>query len=618
MSVTSVEGRATSGAADRDEKSRTGAARLWAIGAVVAVAAILSGFYGINQYAAGTGTVVKAANDDAGDFESVFGDLMKARFRFLEVAADVLLQDSLLVEAFTKGDRAALVARAEPLFEQLQKKHGLDQLNLYMPPAKVYFRGGKPDELGMDVSKYRPTLVAASERQKTIMAVETGVGGQVDVRAIVPLLSEGKFAGLLELASNFDAPLERASETAELSWAVGITRESSERSGRPPDTKSDVWQKDYVFFHYSDPGTAQIVRSIKFDPQDKAFALLSERGRTIFVKTFPVIDFSGAPAITIAVLRDVTDPFGAVLRTALAKALVLFLAISAAGAFAFVRFGQIRERLTGVVGRQRRELAERVAFCDAAVASLKDVDLIKRGFFTNLVTALNEPLQAIAGQLAALAPAVGKTGDRDASDRLNFVLAETSRLSHLIEDYKQVELFRQKLVKNDSPLISLATVVATAVEEDLAVYRRLPQFTIAMAVPADLPPTRADAGLLRRAVGNLVGFAAQSSGHGRIAISGAQDAQGWLVLTIAGSAFEGAAAPTEALLDESRQFLARLAGGDSAGALGEASRGIAGNAPGGALVGVVLARIIVEFYGGTLSISDGEQPGFAVRLPAAA
>ena len=35
------------------------------------------------------------------------------------------------------------------------------------------------------------------------------------------------------------------------------------------------------------------------------------------------------------------------------------------------------------------------------------------------------------------------------------------------------------------------------------------------------------------------------------------------------------------------------------------------------LVGVVLARIIVEFYGGSLSISGGSTPGFVVRLPAA-
>src|SRR5258708_19433104 len=112
--------------------------------------------------------------------------------------------------------------------------------------------------------------------------------------------------------------------------------------------------------------------------------------------------------------------------------------ISAIGSFAYVRFGQIRERLTGVVGRQRKEHAERVAFCDAAVAKLKEVDLIKRGFFTNLVTAVNEPLQAVAGQLATLVPAAEKAGDRGISDRLKFALAEPSRFPPLLHVHPPV------------------------------------------------------------------------------------------------------------------------------------------------------------------------------------
>ena len=363
--------------------------------------------------------------------------------------------------------------------------------------------------------------------------------------------------------------------------------------------------KDDVFFRYADAETAHIVHSISFDPRSKNYALVKARDRTIFVKTFPVIDFAGAPAITIATLRDLTEPFSVVMRAAATRGLIAFMVISALGSFAYIRFGQLRERLTGMVGRQRKELEERVAFCDSAVARLKEVDLIKRGFFTNLVTAVNEPLQAVAGQLAVLVPAAEKAGDRAISDRLHFALAETSRLSRLVEDYQQIELFRQKLVKNDSPLAALDGVVANAIEEDLAVYRRLPQLTISATIAANLPPTRADGDLLRRAVGNLVAFAAQRSGRGTITISGVQDAQKWLVLSISGSAFSGAATPTESLLDESRQFIAQLADSGSSGA------------PGAAMVGVVVARIIVEFYGGSLSISADPAPGFVVRLPSA-
>jgi K+-sensing histidine kinase KdpD len=347
------------------------------------------------------------------------------------------------------------------------------------------------------------------------------------------------------------------------------------------------------------------MRTIGFDPNAKSFTLATDRSRTIFVRTFPVVDFTGARSIVIATLQDVTDAFNGVLRSVVIKAGILFLVLSLIGIYAYVKFGQVRAALMGLVGSQERELAERIAFCDAATAKLKEVDLIKRGFFTNLVTAINEPLQAVTGQLTTLAPAVDKTADGAVASRLNFVLAETSRLSRLVEDYQQVELFRQKLVKSDQPLVSLEAVVARVVEEDLAACRRLPQLSIAASLPAGLPPTRADADLLRRAIGNLAAFAVQRSGQGTIVIAAAQDAEKWLAITISGSAFSGAAAPTEAVLDESRQFLARLSGAE------------ASSAPAGVLIGVVLARIIVEFYGGTLSLAGTAAPGFIVRLPAA-
>ena len=472
MSVASIGPQAASGATGDEEDRKANAGRLWVVAAIVAVSAILSGFYAIDEYAAGTGAAIKTARDDAGDFQSVFQDLMQARFRVLGLAADVMLQDRTAMEAFAKNDRAALVARIEPFFAEVRKNHNLEQLNFWTPPAKLFYRAGKPNEVGVDVSRYRRTIVAASERQERVLAVETGISGHVDVRAIVPVVFDGKFVGTLELASNFDVPLERASEVSGLKWALGITRESSDRVERPADPKIDSWQKDEVFFRYADPDTAHIMHLISFDPGSKTFALVNAKDRTIFVKSFPVIDFAGAPSITIAILRDLTDTFSAAMRTAVTRSLIAFVALSVIGSFAYVRFGQIRQKLTGMVGRQRKELEERVAFCDAAVARLKEVDLIKRGFFTNLVTAVNEPLQAVAGQLAALVPAADKAGDRAISDRLNFALAETTRLSRLVEDYQQVELFRQRLVKSDAPLVSLNHLVGRAIDEDLAVDPR--------------------------------------------------------------------------------------------------------------------------------------------------
>ncbi len=588
-----------------DDGERSSSGRLWIMSAIVAIAAVLAGFYGINNYSTGTNAAIAQSTDDAKDFETVFRDLLKQRSLVMSMAAEALLQDTVTMEAFARQDRATLVARMEPFFEQLKKRHSVEQLNFWLPPATIYYRGGQPNDFGADFSKYRRTVVAANERREPVIAVETGIGGRVDVRAIMPITVDGKFVGSMEFASNLDVPLERASVTAEVKWAVGVTKEVSERVDRPADSRTDVWQKDIVFFLFSDPQTAQLLRSISFDPNAQGYTLANDRHHhTLFVRTFPVTDFGGTPSIIVAIVDDLTDDFAEVLHTVLIKAGILFVILAAGGLYAYVKFGQIRARLTGMVGSQRRELAQQVAVGQAALAKLKDVDLIKRGFFTNLVSAINQPLQAVTGQLATLAPAVAKA-DPAAAGRLGFVMSETSRLSRLVQDYQQIELFRQKLVKADAAPVSLAAVAAKVVADDLIAYRRLPQFSVASTVPADLAPARADGELLGRAIGGIIAMTAQRSGKGSVTIAATRDAEQWLVLAITGSAFSGAALPTEAMLDESRQFMARLGAVDSA------------DVSGGELVGLVLARTIVEFYGGSLSVSAGEA-GFIIRLPAAA
>src|SRR5207249_2459371 len=113
-----------------------------------------------------------------------------------------------------------------------------------------------------------------------IMAVETGQGGIVALRAIVPVMFEGKFVGSLEFVSNFDIPLERASETTGLRWAVSVAKETSERTERPADAKVDAWQKDDVYFRFADAATGQTLRSISFDPRAKSYTLTNDKSRT--------------------------------------------------------------------------------------------------------------------------------------------------------------------------------------------------------------------------------------------------------------------------------------------------------------------------------------------------
>ncbi|OAN48440.1 hypothetical protein A6A04_20115 [Paramagnetospirillum marisnigri] len=602
---------------EKKPKASAGTSRLVIVLAVAAVAAVVSAFYSINEYANGTGAIVSSADKNAGRFEMVFRDFIQARMRAMSIAADTMLQSRINMEAFAKDDRAGLVSRIDPFFtEILSKDHGVTNLAFWKAPATLYYRAGDSKNFGQDLSGFRKTVVAANERRQRVLAIETGMGGLIAIRAVVPIFFEDKHVGALDFGTSFAIPLERAMATSGLQWAVGLQKEVSARVERPADAKVDAWKGNDVFYLYSDQATGEAVRAAEFDPRGKGYTLTQVGDKTVFIKSFPVVNFSGVPTIVVATVLDVSDAFAAVLKSVAIKTAILFLAITILGSFGIIKFGDMKSGLLGAMGRQKRELDERAAACDAAVAKLKDVDLIKRGFFTNLVAAVSEPLQAVAGQLQSVGPAIEtvvngqppEPATRDMiRERFAFAVAETSRLSRLVADYQQLEMFRQKLVKADNPLLSLSEVVGRTINEDMAGYRRLPQLSITAAVPADLPVTRADPDMLRRAISGLVGYAAQRAGQGKIALTGRVDEAGWLEVKLSGSAYAAAGAPDDALLDESRQFISRL--GTSAMA----------NANGAPLVGVVLSRIIIEYFGGSLEASaNAKDPGFLFRLPVAA
>ncbi|MBF0419823.1 MAG: hypothetical protein HQL78_06610 [Magnetococcales bacterium] len=600
---------------DRQQQDKTVPAggKWWIMFLILLSAVGISGFYAINEYAANTEKVIKNTTAKAVQFESIFGDLVQARFRAMNIAADTMLQSRVTVEAFAKKDRSALIARIEPFYRTLREEHGVAQLNFWEPPATIFYRAGAPSEFGQDLGKFRKSILAANERRQKILAVETGLGGVIAIRAIVPVTYEEKFVGVIEFASDFNIPLERARTITGLQWAIGLAKEVSDRVERPANPQKDALKGTDIFFIYSETKTGEMMRQMDFDPRSKNETLVHTEKQTVFVKSFTVNNFSGIPTIVISTVLDITDLFAEILRSVAIKTGILFLTLSVGGIVGYSKFGDMRAKLTGMVHRQRLELEERAIACDAAMEKLREVDSIKRGFFTNLVGVLHDPLLAVTGQLHSLTPILdnvvqGNVPDmtlrQTAQERFHFALSEIHRLSQLVADYQQLELFRQNLIKQDNPMITLSDVVDRALAEDLSSFRRLPQLSITTQLAADMPQVRADADLLRQAVCGLIRYAAHLGGKGKIIISGSHDQDsGWLKLSIIGSAFAAAGAPDEALIDESRQFIARI--GTSLSSVSKAP-----------LVAVVLSRIIVEFYGGKLDVAKDE-PGFILRLPTA-
>ena len=570
--------------------------------------ALISIFYATSSYKTQTEQVVELADGRSKQFEVVFKELLQARFRAMGIGADTLLRSRVTMDPFIKRDRAALSAQIDPFFAFLKEKHAVNQVNFWMPPATMFYRAGAPDLGQFDGSKFRPSIVAANARQERIMAVETGQGGIVAIRGIVPVLWEDKFYGVLEFVSDFSIPLNNAANESHFKWATSISKERFAQVERTKNEKEDAEKGNDIYINYSDSQTRDIIKEIDFDPRSNEYKVVDKDGQKIYVKTFPVYNFSGVPAITIAMVDDLTDQFNAAFKSVVIKGGILFLLLAAALVAGYSKLDHLRSGFLGSIGAERRALKERMARGDAAIEKLKDLETLKRRYFSNLMAAINSPLLAVSGQISGIKHAVEMGGAQiknDVNKRIDFSIQEIDSLRNLVSDYEQIELFRQTLVSAEVKLLSVP-IVLEDVLKGLDLSRRLPNLQVNIDIPEDLPFTYGDSRLLAGALSRLITHTTHASGSGQLNIAMRSNGGDSLTLSFSGSAYAGSLAPTAALLDEARQFMAEL----STGFISDGKRE--------KMIGIILAKVMVEHFGGALEAGTTEEPGFRIRFLAAA
>ena len=576
-----------------------------AIAGLVLISVLLASFVGVSFFKTKTDEIVALTDARFDKFSVIFDELKQARQRAMGIGADTLLLSRRTVDPFVQRDRKGLAEVIDPFAQFAKKKHGIEQINFWIPPGILFYRAEAPELGQFDVTKFRRTIKSAMDNQERIMAIETGQGGVVAIRGIVPIFQDEKFYGAIEFVSNFDLPLQNAAFQSNLKWGVSLSQEVWKTSERPPNEKKDIQKGTDTYFQYSDDLAEAIIRKANFEPRNKDYSVINSGDKKVFIKTIKVLNFSGVPTITIAVIDDLSDQFSAATQAAGLRAGVTFLVLAFILIGGYLKFGDIRHGLLGAVSAERRLMSEQLERGNAAIDKLKDLEIIKRRFFSNLISALSEPLLAIRGQLKSAMSQVEASDQNEAllTKPLTFAWRETERLQRLIGEYEIVELFRQNLVRPSSDLLSLVDVF-TALKREIDFHLRFPSFSVDLKMPDSNVQTRGDEEMIVRAFMALVSYSASSFAQGTVAIACAQDEQNWLSITFTGSAYAGSHAPSESLFDSSRQFLLQLASDKTASFNNEK------------ILQVAMSKLIVEFGGGTVAIHPHE-PGFIVRLPSA-
>jgi hypothetical protein len=576
----------------------------WVITGLLLIALLVASFVGVSAYKTRTDHIVELAESNFKKFEVIFEELVKSRYRAMGLGADVLLLDDELIHAFERRDRKKTAENLDDFYESVRKRHDLTQVNLYVPPATLFYRAHQPDLAQMDMSKVRHAVVEVSKRQQRLMVVETGQGGVVGIRALVPVFKEEEFQGTIEFVTSFHYPLEEAADRSGMGWAFGITEAVWKNVERPNDEKTDLKKGEDIYFEYSDAATQNVIRDAEFDPRATKYIITEAGDKKIFIHTLKVPSFNGEPVVTVAVVGDLTAKYASAMVDAWIRFFIAFVVLSLLLVVGYVKLDAIRAGMMGSFGAQRQLMETQIALGQVAIEKVKDLDLVKQRFFARLISSISEPLLAITGQLKTATRTLSDADNGVPRQNLMFALAESENLMRLVADYGQIEVFRQGLAKSSGSLMSVGASMER-LQADVALYQRFPQFHVKTEIQAKLPSTRGEPALIEKALSNLVAYAAHLSGQGEVLLSLSQDSEKWLSISVNGTAFAGPNAPKETLLDESRQFLEKITAGVS---------------PDGGdkrLIGLVLARLIIEHFGGRLDVSTSDAPGFIVRLPAA-
>lgn len=113
-----------------------------------------------------------------------------------------------VAKALAQQDRATVARLVQPVFDEI-KKEGFSQLQFHLAPAISFYRAHSPNKFGDDLSKIRPTVVAANTEHKIVEGLEEGVEGY-GFRVVVPVKYQDQWVGTVEYGMDFGEDFLRA------------------------------------------------------------------------------------------------------------------------------------------------------------------------------------------------------------------------------------------------------------------------------------------------------------------------------------------------------------------------------------------------------------------------
>ncbi|MDP3527071.1 MAG: cache domain-containing protein, partial [Hoeflea sp.] len=232
------------------------------------------------------------------DASTVLSTVMEQAATLSATHSEAIGADADIAGLMTSGDRAALLAHAAPLLARLDAGGGINVLHFHTPDMTSFLRVWEPDNLGQDLSTFRPMVVAVNRDRRTRKGLELGLKG-LSLRAASAIETPGGLAGTVEIGVDLTALLHLAKAATGADYALFLDPAAAVRQdGTRLDGKAGLALEaatEAAFF-----GTLQQASAIELSRAPK-FTSYKTEGRIFGVMGRPLLDYSGNLIGTIVI-----------------------------------------------------------------------------------------------------------------------------------------------------------------------------------------------------------------------------------------------------------------------------------------------------------------------------
>src|ERR1017187_5668740 len=121
----------------------------------------------------------------------------------LSATLTAIQQNDRIKQAFSSGNRAALLKEAQPLFDLLKRDHKVTHFYFIQSDRISLLRVHQPERHGDLINRY--TLLKAQSEHKLAYGIEVGPIGTLTLRVVAPWFDGERLLGYVELGKEIES-----------------------------------------------------------------------------------------------------------------------------------------------------------------------------------------------------------------------------------------------------------------------------------------------------------------------------------------------------------------------------------------------------------------------------